>query len=296
MLCFCRWIRKKKSFSAPEEERKFPAMEGISLHGKHPLYMYHSVADPGVIWQFSFKSLNQNDVTYKCTKCDAVKRELVKEDRSQKLIIPTIRIRAGQFLSDPDELEHFCLKRAKDTKEETLVKQIVLKISKEQRVCPKSLNEARAAIRYELQQASVKDEDFSYELALRYFTELRQKSLARRLRRNMMDGCVTVMDPYNESNFSMHSQVGDYLIESSTKPDAQFLQPKLPREGLASYVHRNDDFDKSGRYLEIEDDMVLERYINEEGQHVVVVRADEQDDRLREVQEEIDVVEQEYEV
>ncbi|CAD5207202.1 unnamed protein product [Bursaphelenchus okinawaensis] len=283
---------KEDEDGTPKSER-WPAVEGISLHGKHPLYMYSSTKLPDTVWQFSFKSLNQNDVTYKCTRCDGIKRELLKADKDLKLVIPTIRIRAGHFLTDPDDLQHFCGNKT-EPREGTFVKQVVLKIVKEQRVCPRTLNEARAAIRYELQQASIKEEDFRYDLAVDYFSEVRQKSLARRLRRNMQEHEAPMLGTYqDEPHFSMHSKVGDYLIENANRPNAHIIRPQPYRQDrLAPYVHKNPGYNKHGRYYDIDDNMVLERYINEDGQQVVVVRGD--DERL--LDEEIDVVEEEFEV
>lgn len=113
---------------AKSHEERYKAEEGISLHGKHPLQIYPSRRHPNTLFMFSFKSLNHTDVTYKCSRCETTKRAL--KTAGKNLVIPTIRVRSGYFLSDPDELDHFCLggegPEGPDCAEQVKMKQIVL--------------------------------------------------------------------------------------------------------------------------------------------------------------------------
>lgn len=57
---------------------------------------------------------------------------------------------------------------------------------KEQRVCPRTLEETKAAVKFEMKLLSQQDDDFDYNKALEMFNALRQKSMVRRITRNRM--------------------------------------------------------------------------------------------------------------
>jgi hypothetical protein len=96
-------------------QRRFAVEKGLTNSGVHELLIYRRTDDPTKCFQFQHKRTTNDGPSYICMGCSFYYKSLSKEERDFSVNSISVSNNLAYFLSDPEALNHGCIRSEKYT-------------------------------------------------------------------------------------------------------------------------------------------------------------------------------------